>query len=137
MSRVITDIAIIITAALCCPAIVWARDVDDLAGSVVSLLYNLVIGLLLICFIVYSIVKLKSKRIPVKRRGAIVFTISIISIAPTVIIPMSMIRRHDWTSGVIEAMLVFYGPILVLTIISAVLAKFVMSRSPALTDDSE
>ncbi|MCP4135547.1 MAG: hypothetical protein GY754_31550 [bacterium] len=128
MSGKITNI-LVIAVTLCYPATVWARDIDGLIHSCFTFLYFLVIGILLLCFIIYSIVKLIIKTKPEKKQGTVVFKISIILIAPTIIIPILLIHSYHWIPGVIGAMSVFFGPILLLSIISAVLAKFVMRRS--------
>ena len=98
----------------------------DIVDAFLTFLYSIITGLLLLCFIIYSIVKLKSKKKPKKKQGKIVFLISIILIVPTIIIAFNLIKSSNWSSGSIEVMLVFFGPLLLLSIISAVLAKLLM-----------
>jgi len=103
--------------------------------ALMSMLYSFPVGLLLICFIISSIVNLKSLKKPGRNLGKTVFIISIIIIFPTILIPMFWMFRTEWNSEMIQLMLGVFAPVLVLTIISAVLARRVNKRSLNTDDD--
>ncbi|MFC1670987.1 hypothetical protein ACFL20_11405 [Spirochaetota bacterium] len=138
MLRIKSIIIIILTFILSCPTLLLAtRGKDDygLAMVIMFILYSLPVGILLICFIIYSTIKLNKSDKPTKKQGKIIFILSNIIIAPTIIIPLLWIIRADWKSEMIEVMTGTFVPILVLTIISSVLAKLVKKKS--LMSDSE
>jgi hypothetical protein len=110
----------------------WAtRGSDDygIIMTVMFMVYTFPVGLLIVSFIIYSIMNLQSINKPKVKKGNIVFIISIILIAPTVIIPVSWMYKSGWHPLMIEVMSADFIPILLLSIISAVLARIVKKRS--------
>ena len=103
--------------------------------ALMSMLYSFPVGLLLLCFIISSIINLKSLKKPGKNRGKTVFIISIIIIPPTILIPVFWMFWTEWNNEMIQLMSGVFAPILILSIISAVLAGRVKKRSLDTDDD--
>ena len=138
MFRINLKITIFLAFMLYCPTMLWAtRGANDYGIIMVLMfiIYSLPIGSLLLFFIIYSIIKLNSKKEPNKNQGKIVFILSSIIIFPTIIIPIILIYLVEWKNEMIELMSGVFVPILLLSIISAVLANFVKKRSILSSDD--
>ncbi len=123
---------IILPAVLCLPINLWAtRGSDDYGLIMISMfiVFTFPLGLILLFFIINSIIKLKSSKSPEKKQGNIIFIISIIIIPVSIIIPILWMYNAKWHRLMIEVMLADFSPILLLSIISAVLAMFVKKRS--------
>lgn len=117
---------------LCFPINLWATRGEDDYGiimMVMLMVYSFPVGVLLICFIIYSISKLRSAENPREKQGNIIFIISVILIVPTVVIPVFLMHKSGWHLQMIEVMLADFTPILIASTTSAILAMFVKNRS--------
>ncbi len=138
MLRINTKILIILTAILCYPATLWATRGAEDYGIIMALMaffFLLPVGLMLLGFIIYSITKLKSKEKLNKKQGEIVFTLSLIIIVPSIIIPILWVYWAENHYKMFELMSGVFIPIILLSIISSVLAMFVKKRSLNIDND--
>ncbi len=120
------------------PPILWATRGPQDYGIIMTLmfmLYSFPIGLLLLCFIIYSIVKLKALKSISNNQGKIVFTLSSIIVFSTILIPLFWISWSDWNNEMIQLMSGVFVPVLILSIISAVLSRLVKKRSTNIEND--
>ena len=139
MQRINRSKFIILAAILCLPINLWAtRGSDDYGLIMISMfiVFTFPFGLILLFFILNSIIKLKSSKPPEKKQGNIIFIISIIIIPVSILIPIAWMYNAKWHKLMIEVMLADFLPILLLSIISAVLALFVKKRSLNIMEDA-
>ncbi len=132
MQRIHWGKCLFLSAIFCHPINLWAtRGADDygIMMTVMFMIYSFPVGLLLVCFIIYLIVKLRSAEKPRADQGKTILIISIILIIPTVIIPIFLMYKAGWHPLMIEVMLADFIPILLLSITSAVLSMRVKKRS--------
>ena len=130
MSRINTKTALFILVIICSPVSAWAHTRDGgVVDAFLTLVYLLIIFVLMFAFIIYSIVKLKSKKEPKEKQGRKVFIISIASFIPTVLIPIYFINKLGWASGFVKAWRYPFLVIILLTIASVVSGRLVMKRS--------
>ncbi len=125
-------ISIFILAIISFPVMLWAtRGPHDygIIMVVMLMIYTIPVGLALLGFIIYLIVKLKSNVKPGKKPGRIIFVLSLIILFFSVIIPLAWSYSADWHHTMIELMLGDFIPIVLLSATSAVLAMKVKRYS--------
>ena len=130
MPRINTKRTIVLAVSFCCPAALWATGGSEDYGIIMALaafFFSLPVGLVLLAFIVYSIIILKKEKLD-KRHGKIVFIVSLVIMISSIIIPIVLMHLAKWHRLMIELMLADFIPVLLLSVISAVLSVHVMKR---------
>ena len=132
MSQNKSFFTIITSICILSPTALWATRGPDDYGIIISFMfitYAFPVGLMLLGFIIYTFAKLKSMTRPGKNACKIIYTISIITIPFTVIIPVFWILWSDCHKEMIELMLAEFIPLLILSITSIALAMRVRKSS--------
>ncbi len=125
MSGIDTKKFIFLAVIFFYPVTLWATRGAEDYGIIMALMaffFSLPVGLMLLGFIIYSISKLKSKETPDTKQGKTVFTLSLIIIAASIIIPVLLIYGAENHYKMFELMSGVFIPIILLSIISLVLA---------------
>ena len=124
--------AIFLIAIICSPDLLLATRGSKDYGIllvVMFMIYSFPVGILLFCFLIYTLIKLKNTNKPTKGQGKVIFIISIIIIFPTILIPLAIMSGENWDPQVVELMLGAFMPILIMAIATTVLAKIIKNRS--------